>query len=89
MTPSRQRGAARTRTLYMHTFDGKPATSVWYLGGDFVFTATPRGRIRMETSLKSLRRTQKRAREHAAKLGGHEEFAVASRYGYRLVEVPQ
>lgn len=82
--------AKRTRTMYMHTLDGKPATGIWYRAGHVMWVATPHQRIRLEDSLAAVRKTQARCVEHAEYLGdGYEEWAIKSRYGYVLVEVPQ
>lgn len=74
----------KTRTMYMHTLDGKPA-SLCVNGGDcwMAFDGVgARRRVPLHASLVVIRREQKQAA-----LASGEPF-IAKRFGYVRVEVP-
>jgi hypothetical protein len=88
---------AKTKTMYMHTFDGKPVTFRGF-GGWYMSTyAGGRVTVQLRSSLRAIRRdlaiarkdlaSRQRADVPAAKRRAalDKEFA---RYGYVRVEVP-
>lgn len=77
----------KTRTMYMHTIDGMPATfdplfRMIYRAGVY---RQPRylQSVRLAASLRAIRREQKQSRASLK-----AERIVVPRYGYVLVEVP-
>lgn len=91
---SKKRAPRATRTMYLHTLDGKPARfEEWWEGGaacamvvwieDGAYSAGPRSRVTLCTSLDQIRREQARSSAYRTTRG-----FPAQRYGYVRVEVP-
>jgi hypothetical protein len=87
----------RTRTMYLHTFDEKPASYCDMHGSQFLVFAGARHRSRAATlvpSLAQIHREQRRClasdwREWLATKPEHRRDKPRdTRYGYVLVEVP-
>ena len=78
----------KTRTMYMHTLDGKPATFavMWREEVEFLFFAGGRHRVQLVASLREIRRQQQAAIRAAQR--DKSQWADAKLYGYVLVEVP-
>lgn len=75
----------KTRTMYMHTLDGKPAGYQDVLGSPQVYFAGFRDKVTLAPTLRELRRQQAAARREYELISGREQDR---RYGYVLVEVP-
>lgn len=79
----------KTKTMYMHTLEGKPATFAAMCREEvkYLFFAGGRHRVQLVGSLREIRRQQAAAQETARR--EKSEWADPKRYGYVLVEVPQ
>lgn len=81
----------KTRSLYMHTIEGKPATwsdrSEQIVYVDNGWWCRPQVKAMLRTSLRQIRRDQERTRANR-KAWGMDKGDTASKYGYVLVEVP-
>lgn len=75
---------SKTRTMYMHTLEGKPASFSEYRGEPYIHFVGGRTRVKLATSRQQIRREQARARDAARP----SHWADADLYGYVLVEVP-
>jgi hypothetical protein len=73
----------KTRTMYMHTLDDRPA-SYDDSRGPYIHFVGGRNRAKLVPTLVQLRREQRATIRERIKAGRNESF----RYGYVLVEVP-
>lgn len=77
----------KTRTMYMHTLDGKPASYSGH-GSPYVYFVGGRNRVKLVPSLRQIEREQRAACVEAVRDPSQHEWADPKRYGYVLVEVP-
>lgn len=76
----------KTRTMYMHTLDGKPANYSDIRGQQIGYPSS-RTPIRLVATLRQVREQQAKVCT-AAHFAGNAEWANRHRYGYVRVEVP-
>jgi hypothetical protein len=73
-----------TRTMYMHTLDGQPATyAIGHDGKPYLYFVVGRNRAALVDSLRHLRMQQRWCRTVEMRDG-----LSATEYGYVLVQVP-
>ena len=77
----------KTRTMYMHTLDGKPASYDTRFGS-YLYFVSGRNRVKLVPTLKQIRDEQFQAQTAASAYPSTDEWSDPSRYGYVLVEVP-
>lgn len=79
----------KTRTMYMHTLDGEPASyEECSDGSPHIYFVGGRNKVKLATSLRQIRREQEASMEAARESQYGTEWADSERYGYVLVEVP-
>jgi hypothetical protein len=77
----------KTRTMYLHTLDGQPA-SYDDRNGAYLYFVGGRNKAKLARSLRQIEREQQNARLAAWQDPSQHEWTEHKRYGYVLVEVP-
>lgn len=78
-----------TRTMYMHTLDGKPASYGEWHNSPAISFGGGRYRVQLVPTLHQIRREQRAALREARRIRHATEVADPFRYDYVLVEVPR